>query len=58
MEVFADWATDPNADEASIAMGTDAAVNLAAGIWTLESERIRLTFRLALGRKRSTTPVG
>jgi len=58
VEVFADRASNPNADEASAAMGGDAAVNLAAGIWALKSERIRLAFRFNLGRTPNATSIG
>jgi hypothetical protein len=40
MEVLADWASNPNADEASAPGLVDATVNLAAGIRALKSERL------------------
>jgi len=42
VKAFADWASNPNTDQASVATCTDAAVNLAVGIWTLKSERLQL----------------
>jgi hypothetical protein len=53
MEALANWASNPNADEASAPGLVDATVNLAAGIRALKSERIRLDPRFNFWRDRS-----
>jgi hypothetical protein len=45
MKAFADWASSPNADKASVAMRADATVNFTAGRRTLKSERIHRGIR-------------
>jgi hypothetical protein len=62
VKVFADWASNPNADQVGAALRVDAAVNFAAGLWALKSERFRRDVRFNFWRDHSATldgwPVG
>ena len=50
VEVFADWASNSNADETSRAMRADSRVNLAAAVRTSKSKRIRGDLHFSLRR--------
>jgi hypothetical protein len=56
VNISADWASSPKADDARAAMYV--AVNFAAGTWALQSERILLDPRFDLWRDCRATSVG
>jgi hypothetical protein len=62
VDALAAWASYPKADQAHAARQANAAVNLAAGLWALQSERIRRDVRFNFWRDHSATldgwPVG
>jgi hypothetical protein len=55
VKVFANWASNPNANQAGTALCADAAVYLATGLRALKSEPIRFDARFNRRRKRRAT---